>query len=48
MLETDAPYISKEPSDVANIAQTVAEIKGVALDEVVRITTENAEKFFGI
>lgn len=48
MLETDAPYISKEPSDVVNIAKTVAEIKSVPLDEVVRITTENAERFFGV
>jgi TatD DNase family protein len=48
MLETDAPYISKEPSDTANIAKKVAEIKGVAIEEVIRITTKNAERFFGI
>ena len=48
MLETDAPYISKEPSDTVNIAKAVAEIKGVDIKEVVRITTENAERFFGI
>lgn len=48
MLETDAPYISKEPADVAHIAKAVAEIKGVAVEEVIRITTENAERFFGI
>jgi len=48
MLETDAPYISKEPSDIANIAKAVAQIKGVPLGEVVRITTENAERFFGV
>ena len=48
MLETDAPYISKEPADIANIAKAVAGIKGVALDEVVQITTKNAERFFGV
>jgi len=48
MLETDAPYISKEPADTARIAKKIAEIKGVAPEEVIRITTENAERFFGI
>jgi TatD DNase family protein len=48
MLETDAPYISKEPSDTANIAKAVAGIKGVDINEVIRITTDNAERFFGI
>ncbi len=48
MLETDSPYISKEPSDVAIIAKTVADIKNVPIEEVIRITTANAERFFGI
>ncbi|MBN2087646.1 TatD family hydrolase [Candidatus Peregrinibacteria bacterium] len=48
MLETDSPYISKEPSDVASIAKTVADIKDVPVEEVTRITTANAERFFGI
>jgi TatD DNase family protein len=48
MLETDSPYISKEPADVADIAKKIAEIKDVAAEEVIRITTENAERFFGI
>jgi TatD DNase family protein len=48
MLETDSPYISKEPADVARIARKIAEIKDVAAEEVTRITTENAERFFGV
>jgi TatD DNase family protein len=54
MLETDAPYIAiegkrdkpGEPAYVLDIAKKVAEIKNVPIDEVIRITTENAEKFF--
>ena len=48
MLETDSPYISKEPAGVVRVAKKIAEIKGVDLNEVIRITTENAEQFFGI
>lgn len=48
MLETDSPYISKEPSDIMNIAKAVAEIKDVPIEEVIKITTENAERFFGV
>jgi TatD DNase family protein len=48
MLETDSPYISKEPADVVDIAKAVAEIKRVKIEEVIQITTENAERFFGV
>lgn len=54
MLETDAPYLTVEgrrgqagePADIKVIAETVAKIKGVPLEEVARITTANAENFF--
>ncbi len=54
MLETDAPYIAiegkrdkpGEPAYVLDIAKKIAEIKNVPIEEVIRITTENAEKFF--
>ena len=54
MLETDSPYIAVEgkrekggePAYVFDIAKKIAEIKDVPLDEVIRITTENAERFF--
>lgn len=56
MLETDSPYLTVEarkgqagePADVQVIAEKVAEVKGVPFEEVAKITTANAERFFGI
>ncbi|MBU0705766.1 TatD family hydrolase [Patescibacteria group bacterium] len=56
MLETDSPYLTVEsrkgqtgePADVKVIAETVAQVKNVPFEEVARMTTENAERFFGI
>lgn len=53
-LETDAPYLApqsvrgqiNEPAFTLEIAQKVAEIRGMSLEEVVRLTTDNALKFF--
>lgn len=53
-IETDCPYMAPEPhrgtrndsSLICHIAEKVAEIKGISFDEVVRITTENAIRFF--
>ena len=53
-IETDCPYMAPEPhrgkrndsSLVIHIAEKIAEIKGLPLDEVIRITTENAIRFF--
>ncbi len=55
VLETDAPYLTPVPfrgkrnesSYLINIAQKLAEIKNVTLEEVAAITTINAEKIFG-
>ncbi len=55
VLETDAPYLSPVPyrgkrnesSYLVNIAEKLAEIKNIPVEEVARITTENAEKIFG-
>ena len=49
LVETDAPYLApvpkrgkpNEPSYVAHTAAKLAEIKGVSLEEITRITTEN-------
>lgn len=49
LVETDAPYLApvphrgkrNEPSFVVHTAEKVAELKGVSLQEVARITTEN-------
>lgn len=56
MLETDSPYLTVyskkgqtgEPADIRLIAEAVARIKDVPIEEVARITTANAERFFGI
>ncbi|MDB5320524.1 MAG: ycfH [Phycisphaerales bacterium] len=56
MVETDAPYLSPEPKRshktnepalVMYTAAKVAEVKGVPLAELDRVTTANAERFFG-
>lgn len=56
MVETDAPYLSPEPKRaqktnepalVMYTAARVAEVKGVSLEELDRVTTENAGRFFG-
>jgi TatD DNase family protein len=56
MVETDAPYLSPEPKRgqktnepalVMYTAAKVAEVRGVGLDELDRVTTENAARFFG-
>ena len=56
MIETDAPYMSPVPrrgtrNDSRNliyIAEKLAEIKGISTEEMIRITEENAQRFFGI
>jgi len=56
LLETDAPYLSpdifrgrrNEPAYVKYLAEEVARIKGLGLDEVAAATTANATKFFNI
>jgi TatD DNase family protein len=54
VLETDAPYLSPVPyrgkrnesSYLPFIAQKLAEVKNVSVEEIAQITTENAEKIF--
>ncbi len=56
MLETDCPFLTpvpyrgkrNEPAYVRLVAEKVAEVKGVSLEECARVTTKNAEEFFGI
>ncbi len=56
LTETDAPYVSpephrgkrNEPAYITEVVKKLAEIKGVSYDEMARITTENAERIFGI
>jgi TatD DNase family protein len=56
MLETDCPYLApvpmrgkrNEPLFVKYVAQKIAEVKNVDVEELARITTSTAERFFGI
>lgn len=56
LLETDAPYITpephrgkrNEPAYVRLVAQKVAELKGISLEEVEKTTTETAKKVFNL
>ena len=55
-LETDAPFLPpegfrgkrNEPMYVKYLAQEIAKIKGISIDEVAKITTENAKGFFNL
>jgi TatD DNase family protein len=56
MLETDCPFLTpdpyrgqrNEPARVRLVAEKVAEIRGLPVDEVARITTDNARRLFRI
>ena len=56
MIETDCPYMAPEPHRgernfsgyVEFVARKMAEIKGVSYEEIVKITDENAKRFYGI
>jgi TatD DNase family protein len=56
VLETDAPYLSPVPfrgkrnesSYLKYVVHKLAEVKGVDVEEAARVTTENAQKIFGI
>ena len=56
VIETDAPYLSpvphrgkrNEPSFIRYTAEKIAEIKGVTIEEIAEITTENAKEFFQV
>jgi len=56
MLETDAPFLPpeglrgkrNEPAYVKSLAEEIANIKEVVLEEVAGITTDNARRFFNL
>ena len=56
VLETDAPYLTPVPfrgkrnesSYIKYVAEKLAQIKNVPIDEVAAVTTANAQKIFGL
>lgn len=56
LIETDSPYLSPEPlrgkrndsKNVIYIAQKIAEIKQISIEEIARATYENAKRIFEI
>lgn len=56
LLETDSPYLAPEPNrgkrnsslNLPYVAQEIARIKGLAAEEVIEATCENAKALFGI
>ena len=56
VLETDAPYLAptphrgkrNEPSYITEVAAALSKIFNLSIDEVARITTENAANLFKI
>ncbi|MEW6046430.1 MAG: TatD family hydrolase [Bacillota bacterium] len=56
LLETDAPYLApvphrgrrNEPAYVALVARKLAEVRGLPVDEVARVTTAAARRLFGL
>ncbi len=56
LIETDAPFLSpipfrgkkNEPMRVKQVAEKIAEIKKIPLEEVEWVTTQNAKKIYGI
>ena len=56
MVDTDSPYMAPEPFRgrrnsshyVYRMAEKIAEIKAMPVEDVERITTENGRRLFGI
>jgi len=56
MLETDCPYLAPEPVrgrrnsslNLKYIAQKIADVRGISVEEVAALTMENGLSFFGI
>ena len=56
LIETDSPYLSPEPlrgkrndsRNVKYIAQKIADVKGLSIEEFERITEENTNRIFNI
>lgn len=56
LIETDAPFLAphpnrgkrNEPAYVAYVAEQIAHIRGISVEEVHKVTTENAKRVFNL
>ena len=56
VLETDSPYLTpvpfrgkeNKPAYIRYVVEEIANLRGTSIDEIIDITTRNAEEFFGI
>ena len=56
LLETDSPYMTPVPNrgkrndsrQIVHVAAKIAEIKGISVQKVYEVTTQNAKRLFGI
>jgi TatD DNase family protein len=56
VLETDCPYMApvplrgtrNNPGNLRYVAEKIAELKGMSTEDVIRVTTENAKRVYGI
>lgn len=46
--ETDSPIVGKDPTDVIRVCETIADLKGMSLEDVASATTENIRRLFYI
>ena len=54
LLETDSPYMSpvpfrgkrNEPYNILYVAEVISDIKGISVDDVLKITSKNAHNLF--
>lgn len=56
LIETDCPYMAPEPHRgkrnssiyVRHVAEKIAELRGVSVEHIAKVTSDNAKKLFGI
>ncbi|HEX8974193.1 MAG TPA: TatD family hydrolase [Patescibacteria group bacterium] len=57
VIETDCPYLTprplekgkrNEPLFVSHVAQKIADVKGISVEDVAKVTTENAKSILGL
>lgn len=56
LLETDSPYLAPVPRrgerndsrNLVHVARKIAELKGISVEEVAKVTSENAKTLFGL